>query len=214
VTYDGGIGGSLVGGTIAVRVFRPRHVCYPLSVCEVALFHKGRPLTDSEEQEIEVGASRDALRYWLAKEALRQGELGLTAQISALDAMMSRASSMFGWSVTVTLALVGASSFHTNFQISAFAALASAFLAAVCCVCALWPRNWALNGYDPDFVVNQTLKTELEVLESLAAGLAEGKRLNAVASRKVAIFLRVGWTLFCLAPAAGFLALLWRTGWR
>jgi hypothetical protein len=111
----------------------------------------------SEDNEIEVGALGDSLRYWLAKEALRQGELGLTSQMSALDAMMSRASAIFGWSVTVSIALVGIASLPGGSQLPAFAALVFTFLAAVCCVCALWPRNWVLNGYDPVPVINETV---------------------------------------------------------
>ena len=157
----------------------------------------------SQDGEIEVGNLGDSLRYWLAKEALRQGELGLTSQMSALDAMMSRASAIFGWSVTVTIALVGIASLPGGPQFPAFAALVCAFRAAVFCVCALWPRNWALNGYDPVSVINQTYGTELEVLESMAKGLAEAKRLNGAASQRVGIFLRLGWLCFCLSPVAG-----------
>ena len=115
-----------------------------------------------EDNEIEVGAVGDTLRYWLAKEALRQGELALTSQLCALDAMMSRASSIFGWSVTVSIALVGVVSLPASSRLPALVSLVCTFFAAVCCVCALWPRNWVLNGYDASWVISQVYGTELE----------------------------------------------------
>lgn len=157
----------------------------------------------SQDDEIEVGALGDSLRYWLAKEALRQGELRLASQISAVDAMMSRATSVFGWSVTVTIALMGVSSLAGSSRVPALAALAYTFLAAVCCVCALWPRRWVLNGYDPNLLIDGTYGTELETIESMAKGLADGERLNATASQRVAVFLRIAWLCFCLSPIAG-----------
>src|SRR5262245_54989647 len=57
---------------------------------------------------IEVGASDDTLRYWLAKEALRQGEVQMAAQSAALQSLASRATSILGWSVTITGALAAA----------------------------------------------------------------------------------------------------------
>jgi hypothetical protein len=76
------------------------------------------------------------------------------------------------------------------------------FVAAINCVCALWPRQWVLNGYDPDMVQNISYQSELEVLEALAKGLSVGKGRNSMIARRVAIFLRIAWLSFCLAPVA------------
>ncbi len=110
----------------------------------------------------------------------------------------------------MTIALAGAAALHTGVQYPAVAALSCTFLSAVCCVCALWPRKWVLNGYDPDSILSQTLHTELEVLESLAAGLAAGRQHNKVGSQIVAIYLRLAWILFCCAPVAGLFVVLLR----
>ena len=52
---------------------------------------------------VEVGATDADLRWWLAKEAVRHGELLLPSQLSNLTAMETRATALFGWSVPTIL---------------------------------------------------------------------------------------------------------------
>ncbi len=54
------------------------------------------PLTE-EPGDIEVGAADRTLRYWLAKEAMRQGEARLNAQNSVRTTLEACATAITGW---------------------------------------------------------------------------------------------------------------------
>ena len=56
---------------------------------------------------IEVGASlrNGEIRYWKAKEAINKGETLLKAQIDSVPRQMTSATSVLGWSVTISIAL-------------------------------------------------------------------------------------------------------------
>lgn len=111
---------------------------------------------------IEFGASRSegTLRFWLAKEAVSKGELFLDSQVNALARLMASATSILGWSVTISLALTGviASSLVSRLSASGMmskivwsAGIAEVFLiiAAILCVCVLWPGTWRPPGHHP-----------------------------------------------------------------
>ena len=175
----------------------------------------------AEPALIEVGASRadGDIRYWRAKEAVAKGELILTSQISALTRMMTSASSILGWSVTISIALVAAmaSRFGAGNTSSNVApllldlfwpALATEVLlltTAICCVSVLWPSKWRAPGHNADLVLNSPYETELEILESMASGYVEAFRKNLVGLLRLEILLRVAWICFVAAPVAGLL---------
>jgi hypothetical protein len=58
--------------------------------------------------EIEVGAAGSDLRYWKAKEAVRQGEARLAAQASVRATLEARAAALTGWAAVSLLAATGA----------------------------------------------------------------------------------------------------------
>jgi hypothetical protein len=57
--------------------------------------------------DIEVGATHGDLRYWRAKEAVRQGELRLATQAAIRTAWEARATAITGWAAISLLAATG-----------------------------------------------------------------------------------------------------------
>jgi hypothetical protein len=156
---------------------------------------------------VEVGATDADLRWWLAKEAVRHGELLLPSQLSNLTAMETRATALFGWSVPTILAL-GAAALNTRYTGPAIAAASWLAGAAAACVYGLWPQDWSHAGYHPREILNEKLTSELEVLEAIAGGYAEGADLNKARLAHLADCLRFAWAFFIASLVAGGIALL------
>ncbi len=58
-----------------------------------------------ETSEIELGAVAGDLRYWRAKEGIRQGEARLEAQSAVRTALEARATALTGWAAIALLAV-------------------------------------------------------------------------------------------------------------
>ena len=170
-----------------------------------------------DERPIEFGTSQSegTLRYWLAKEAVSKGELFLGSQIGALARLMASATSVLGWSVTISLALTGVIASALLPRVPphevirrivgpAAGAEILLILAAVLCVCVLWPGTWRPPGHHPGRVLNAPYTTGLEVLESMAEGYSEAVEHNATGLARLERFLRVAWLCFVAAPILGF----------
>jgi hypothetical protein len=158
--------------------------------------------------EIEVGAAGDDLRYWKAKEAVRQGEARLVAQATVRTALEARATAITGWAAVSLLAVTGAG--FAAKDISGLAGAASAglalFAAAALGIHAARPRDWTMIGYDPSVVTSDPLETELEVLESLGEGIGEGIQANNRRLNGMGRMLRwAGWCII-VAPILGGIA--------
>jgi uncharacterized membrane protein YgcG len=173
-------------------------------VLVAALMYKVKRMP-THPKTIEVGAADDSIRYWLAKEAIRQGDLAIVTQISAIQSLATRATAILGWSVTVSGALIAAA-VAGPWKLAAGVATAIMFLAAFCCFVALWPRDWKLSGHSSRWLLSAPHATELEVLESMALGYAEGSDLNSRSPQRFARWLRAAWIFFLMAPLAGFVA--------
>lgn len=159
---------------------------------------------------IEVGANiQDGdLRLWRAKEAVRQGELRLTAQAAIRTALEARATAITGWAAASLLALAAATAAVTGVALRAGGVTAGLvlFSAAGMCIHAARPRDWAQTGYDPTVIIDDTLGTELEVLESMAGGISPGIQRNNTRLEEMGKFLRwAGWMLIA-APFLGAIA--------
>jgi hypothetical protein len=158
-----------------------------------------------EAEDIEVGASGGDLRYWRAKEAVRQGEARLAAQSAIRTALEARATALTGWAAASLLA-AAAAGFGTRTwpERAAITAIAmSLFGAAVTCIHASRPRDWAMQGYDPTVILDDTLGTELETLESIAEGLSPGIQDNNRRLNHMGRSLRVAGWLLITAPMSG-----------
>lgn len=164
--------------------------------------------TESPEPElIEVGLTQDGLRYWRAKEAMRQGELQLATQLAGVAGLQTRATAILGWTVAIALALSAAAS-AAHWRLPLAASAVPVLLSAVCCVITLWPRDYSEPGWRPSVLMDMSYGTELEILESLAQGYDTGIRANDAALRRRARWLRAAWVLFLAAPLVALLSLL------
>ena len=177
-----------------------------------------------EIASISLGAANSdgTLRLWLAQQAVAKGEALLGAQIGSIGRLSTSATSILGWSVTVSLALIAAipstiapasqppggtaalqSLLPGHLLWPAVAALVSILLAAVCCVVVLWPGYWRPPGHAPDLLLDTPYDTELEVLEAMASGYADAVALNAGGLNRLEIWLRAAWLSLAGAPFIG-----------
>jgi hypothetical protein len=163
-----------------------------------------------ERDEVDVGEAGDRLPLWLAKEAVRHGELRLAAQQSNLAAMETRATAIFGWSIPTILAL-GAAALSSRFTGAAVGAAVCLAGSAIHCAVALWPQKWGHPGHNPNVLLDMQLSSELEVLEAVAGGYASTARLNDDRLIRFGAWLRTAWVLFIAAPVAGLVGVLMAT---
>jgi hypothetical protein len=150
----------------------------------------------------EVGAIDDAgLRYWKAVEAMRQGEMALTAQAASLTAMETRAVSIMTWSLTTATA-IGLAVVTQKAPVASLVPCAAALGASLCCMAALWPRRWQSLGYSFAAMQAMDYRSELEVRESINLAYDVARADNNGRLRSFARYLRAAWVLFALAPAS------------
>jgi hypothetical protein len=168
----------------------------------------GTGTESSSTSDIEVGATDGDLRYWRAKEAVRQGEARLTAQAAIRTALEGRATALTGWAAISLLAATGAGFTAKDMAGSAGAGAEGVVLliAAIVGIHAVRPRDWAMVGYDPQVITSDRLDSELELLESIAAGLSPGIQTNNRRLNGMGRMLRwAGWMLIA-APWVGTLS--------
>lgn len=169
---------------------------------------------------ISVGAANSdgTLRLWLAQQAVEKGEAMLAAQLASVARISASATSILGWSVTISLAMVaGISSglvpstalvsaatatLHYLLWPATFALLAT-LTASVCCVIVLWPAYWHPPAHAPDLIQSAPYGTELEVLEALAAGYVDAIKANLRRLTRLEKWLRAAWVLFVGSPVVG-----------
>jgi hypothetical protein len=160
--------------------------------------------------EIELGAIGGDLRYWRAKEGMRQGEERLEAQSAVRTALEARATALTGWAAVALLAAASVAFSGTDVARQIGAAVAGLVLlwAAIEGIHAVRPRNWAMRGYDPSVVISDPLESELEALESLAGGITSGIQANHHRLNAMGRSLRRTGKLLISAPLAGAAAYL------
>lgn len=108
-----------------------------------------KPLPEAENRgNIEVGASGADLRYWKAKDAVRQGEARLAAQSTIRTAMEARATAITGWAAASLLAAAAAGLSTPDWSARAGAASLAIqlFCAAVTSIHTARPRDWAMSA--------------------------------------------------------------------
>jgi hypothetical protein len=170
------------------------------------------------DDKIEVGAAGDDLRYWQAKEALRQAELRLGSQASTLQAFEARSTSILGWLVAVLTTIAGAAAVTLNGGHAArAAALCVAFVPATIAIFAaagvVWPKKWSVPGYEPPVVLSEC-ENELQQTEFFVQGYATGIRENAQFLAGAGERVRRAWWGLMLTPPTGAAACLiaWAVG--
>ncbi len=130
----------------------------------------------------------DNFRKLLGCKGDNQSELRLATQITSMNGIMNRATSVLGWSVTISLALIawlasnnisavsaGTPPNPANLQLfkAAIAVAGCTFATALCCIPALWPGKWRGPGHDPNLLRAATYGTEIEMLKAMASGYAQ-----------------------------------------
>lgn len=152
----------------------------------------------AEPGMIEVGAADGTLRFWLAQEAVRLGELVLAGQAAALASQQARAASITTWS-TGALFAGAAWLAHTPAPRLLLVPATLLALAALCCAAAFWPRRWHHAGYTWSELAARACGSALEHLELTAAGYETAARANRRFLRRFGGLLRAAWALFIMA---------------
>lgn len=155
-----------------------------------------------------------------AKEALRQVELRLSAQATALAALEARAGAIIGWSVGGSVAAGAALAAPNTPQLLGFAAaglLAGLTVAALTGLRVILPSSWGVQGHLPrDVERGAWASTEAELLNWLAEGPGKEARKNRVRLRYASRALRRAAIAMAAAPvvALAVMALAWLAGVR
>ncbi len=153
---------------------------------------------------IEVGETGATLRLWLAREAVRQGELRLAAQTANLGALEARATSLLAWSTAALLAGAawGVRGAHLGLLVAPGLGLLATTLL---CAAALRPRPWHGPGFTLSEMQARPAGSELEHLEWTAAGYESAAAENYLVAKRFSWLLRRAWLAFVAAAAAGVL---------
>ena len=162
---------------------------------------------EGAEPEIELGAVGDDLRYWAAKEALRQVELRKRSQTDIFSSFNTRATSVLGWSVTGILAL-GAAVVTGHQTWAAAATILPLTCAAALSISVLWPRRWYDGAWAADWVLRWPRKSELETIEAMATGGHESLEEDDKKLQKFARRLAIAYGCLIGAPVLGLIVFL------
>ena len=143
-----------------------------------------------QSNTIDVGEVRtNGLRLWCAKEALRQAEKRIDAELDALGKFMNRAISCIGWSTTFTAALLATAVQYHSWVL--LIASVVAFLAALISVPIIWPRKWGQPGDDAGYIMSMPYQTELEMTENLATRAETTTKQNEQILSRMAKYLLI-----------------------
>lgn len=162
--------------------------------------------------DIELGATAGDLRYWLAKEALRQVESQKKSQTDVYASFSNRATSILGWAVT-GLSALGAAIVTGNFVFVSLAAAFPLLVAGGLSIYVLWPKKWFDAAWPADWLLQTSLTSELEVLEAMASG---GQATMTADSRKLdgsAKAVAVAYACLASAPVVALLTFLGLSLW-
>jgi hypothetical protein len=165
--------------------------------------------------DIELGqVADDGLRYWRAKEAVRQGELRLAAQTAALATFEARATSVVGLAVAGSTSLVALTTvviLPPGLRFGAVLAVLLLFLAAICGARVIGAGAWRAFGA-PGSLLDSPYASELEELEAMAGGLALD--IDSNETRLTGAGRRLGWGLRWAAAAPPAVLVGWLVaGW-
>jgi hypothetical protein len=142
---------------------------------------------------------------WLAREMVRNGELRLAGQLSSLQAMEARATSLVTWSAGALVALAAGASQQRMMPLL-LAASPLLLASAICAGASLLPKNWHYAGMTPEELRGDPHPTERLNLEAVAGSLHLATLANDKTLERFATRLKRAWMLFLAAGAVGALA--------
>jgi hypothetical protein len=166
-------------------------------------------LPAASSSQIEVGAQGVDLRYWLAKEALRQSEITSGFESSALTATIGLATTILGWLVPAATAagIAAITARKPEWRFAADVVLVGFGLTVSICIFVILPIHVKSAAFDAPQLLNSGLTTELEHLESMALGQFEAsqkRRTKLVLLRRA---VALAWFLFFATPGFAVVAL-------
>lgn len=156
-------------------------------------------MAEEVEDDIGVAAESGKLRLWVAREAVRHGELRLAGQASNIQAMEAGATAVLQWSVGAMIGLLG---FGAKGDLPMLPmAVAGCCLAAAMLISirALWPKIWHHAGYSPQDL-DDFGRNELWTLESIALGYDKSVLGNHATISAFGQRMRWAWCAFAAAP--------------
>ncbi len=150
---------------------------------------------------------------WLGKEMMRQAELRLAAQATALAAMEARATSLLGVCAASVVALgaAAASTWPTSPAKAVAAAVVaiSLFSAAIILMRAMRPRpGWGVPGIDPADMSGYEAFAQEECLKVMAGTLSQTLGANSPRLQMFGRALNIAAILMVAAPVFGAITLL------
>jgi len=163
------------------------------------------PSESNRPDDIEVGQMGPDLLYWSTKEAVRQAEAKIKSQSEALAGIMTRATTLLGWTVTASLALAAA--LVAEKEVAAVVLTATCTVAsAICAIAVIWPREWGTASWEIEWFLNPPYETELQFLDAMARGAAKRIKEDQEKIEQCAHLLRLAYLFLVLSPIVGAVA--------
>ena len=161
----------------------------------------------------DFGATGRDLRIWGAREAVKQGELALSASASSIESLSRTATSLLGYSITLSTALLAVGATYATRVDGVAAAVAACFslTSGILFASVIRPKRWKQPGQDPRWILEGTFdgdgdySSELDILEAIASGYSEALQENQTAIRSAASRLAFGWWAFLGIPVSAAL---------
>ncbi|ANA13101.1 hypothetical protein [Acetobacter oryzifermentans] len=164
--------------------------------------------TVNNKQEIMVASSD--MELWKANQAVRLGELRLTAQATALASAQTRLTSMIGW-VVASIAIAGGIAFKSEFKVAGCILLGGVLLTGVIAIYAILPLKWAEVGAQPQIILEMSNQTELECQQSIALYYQNAITRNANRLGLIKQLATVAWIILLVTPPCAWIAqMFWK----
>lgn len=173
-----------------------------------------------QPQALNRGVQGRDFPLWKAREALAQAEKRIVSQLSQLNIIQARATSILGWisaEVLGTLALIGGnvSKGLTSLEALYWILFALSIIVpsgiATFYLCYALPRmQWAFEGTDPSWLLVTVENNQSEYSTTLVMAEAKAKAVKANDAILLDLVenLRLGWGWFLLTPVIAVVSIL------
>jgi hypothetical protein len=145
-----------------------------------------------------------AMDLWKATQAVRLGELRLSAQASALAGAQTRGTTILGW-VVASIALAASLAFNSRFHLAGYLLLVGESTAGLVAAIAVFPIKWAETGAQPQRILEMEYDTELECQQSLALYYHAAIKRNAYRLSVISKLVSASWLILLSTPIIAWL---------
>lgn len=161
-----------------------------------------------KENTIEVGETDDHLRFYITKLAYENTNKEAERQDIALQRLKTRATSLLGWTVTLT-SLSGAAFFTSPIFKVALLLSAMMFMnTGFLCVMTLYSTKWIYPYFHMESLKDMEKSSELEFLEQIELNQRSLNAENLQSYKTVQLYMKIGWWLFATTPLITFIVVL------